>query len=137
MTTSLTVGAIAITTDGSSAYELMAWDPGPSPVENMISESKHLPGGVLISTRVKTTVASLTVYVTGSDLDDAYTKVIALQDELNPGAMFDLVEEFDSTTLTYDCFPATTHIPRDPILMEENILLLTATIERNPTVVAT
>jgi hypothetical protein len=139
MSLQLDVGTVTITSDGSGDFELESWEPGPSQRQNDYATSRHADGAVLTNSTRPISTAQLTVRVSGTDLDDAFVNALALQDSLdNGGAEYVLSESFGTTTwLEYSCFPATVRIIRDPVLMEEGLFLVSASIPHwsPPTVV--
>lgn len=136
ITLTLGVGGLIIGSDGASNMEIQSWDPGPRTRANDYSLSKHLPGGALTSSREEIATAQLVVRCTGLDgsINDAWSVACEVEAVLgNGGAMWVLAEDFGTTTVIYQCFPATSiAILRDPPLMADGILLVTATIPRQP-----
>lgn len=130
--TTLTIGSsvgsdIVVTSDGSTVYEIEAWDPKPLPIENAMSLSATADGGDLSGSVRRPGSCLLTVRCSGADLDEAWVNAAALQAvvEVDDGTGWNgepdvwITEDLTSRTRVYhDCIRAAADIIRDPVLMD-------------------
>lgn len=128
----LSLADLVITADGSSSYELESFAPGRVERENTLAESRWRDGGRITSSRKAVTAMALVVRCHGTDVDDALTLAAALEVALGDQLSFTITELTDSTSIDYDCMAASVDIARDPVLLEGSIIVVSASIPRQP-----
>lgn len=129
--TSLSLSALVVTSDGTSAAELVAWDPGRIERQVDFARSRWLPGGFPVSSRDEIVATSLAVRLEAADAD----AVLAIADawvtafgQLN----YTISEDTGTLVTVYECFPASVQVSRDPELLDVGIVVVTVSIPRQP-----
>lgn len=128
--TSLSYSPLVITTDGSSDFELVSFAPGRVESDNTYAESPMLDGALLTQTRRQIVTMSLVVRC-GSGTVEAGANADNLIQALT---QFSYVITEDSTPVywEYACMPASVEQGRDPLLLGDGFIIVTASIPRQP-----
>lgn len=128
---SLRLADLVITSDGSSGAELVDWAPGARQVDNTYAESRWRDGGKLTSSRARIATMTLVVRFEEATPADAIAAAEALVEALDQWG-YVITENTGASEIDYSCMPATTQIGRDPVMLDEGIVVVTCSIPRQP-----
>jgi hypothetical protein len=127
----LSLADLVITSDGSSGIELVDFAPGQKQVDNTYAESAWRSGGKLTRSRARITAMRLVVRFeadTAAEAIDAAEELVQALEQWD----YTITEDTGTTRIEYACMPASTEPGRDPVLLEAGILIVTASIPRQP-----
>jgi hypothetical protein len=124
---------LTINDSGTGTYVLVSFGPGSKQRDNSYARSRWLDGGQLVSTRTDIVTMDLAVQVRGSTTQAIIDAAEVLDQALNQYA-YTLTQSISGalTTTVYECDPANTSFPYDPILFRAGMGLFSASIPRQP-----
>ena len=133
--TDLTIPLLPLTISdgGTGTYVLVSFAPGAKQRDNAYAQSRWLDGGQLVSTRTDIVTMDLAVQVRGSSTQAIIDAAEALDQALDQFA-YTVTQSVTGalTTTVYDCMPANTSFPYDPVMFRAGLGMFTASIPRQP-----